>query len=405
MFLSGLALFVVATVAVVLVSRGGRHEVEPGAVDVQRASPAAAAEALRAFVAAVDADDAEALAALAPVGDEDAADLLTAIGTDLPDLDLRQVSARYVDQVGTVAEDGSWTALAELTWQLGSFDAEPSQGEVLVSFAPSGDGLGITGFGAGATSGRGRVPLWLRGDLSVSEAPGVLVLVDGSRAEAAEVVVRVERGIAVVRRVLPAWRAPVVVEVPASAADLDEALGAAPGTYAGIAAVTATAGSASDGDAPVHVFVNPEVTAGLRRAGAQVVMSHELVHVATDAARGGTEPWLVEGFADYVALRDTALPDRTTLGRAIAAARADGVPDALPAAADLDARASELQARYEEAWLACRNVAQLQGERGLQSVYDAAGTGTPVATALADAGLPLRELVRLWRDRLERLAG
>ena len=77
----------------------------------------------------------------------------------------------------------------------------------------------------------------------------------------------------------------------------------------------------------MHVFVNPEVTAGLRRAGAQVVMSHELVHVATDAARGGTEPWLVEGFADYVALRDTDLPDTTTLGRAIAAVRRDGVPD------------------------------------------------------------------------------
>ena len=160
----------------------------------------------------------------------------------------------------------------------------------------------------------------------MARGPGVLVMVDGRQAEADAVVDRVTRGIDVVRRVLPDWRAPVVVEVPASAADLDETLGATAGTYAGIAAVTATAGSSADGDAPVHVFVNPEVTDGLRRAGAQVVMSHELVHVATDAARGGAEPWLVEGFADYVALRDTDLPDRTTLGRAIAAVRADGVP-------------------------------------------------------------------------------
>ena len=175
------------------------------------------------------------------------------------------------------------------------------------SFAPDGDGLGITGFGGSA--GSGRVPLWMRGELSVARSRGVLVMVDGTRSEAAEVAARVTRGIDVVRRVLPAWRAPVVVEVPASAAALDETLGAPDGTYAGIAAVTATAGSATDGAAPVHVFVNPEVTAGLRRAGAQVVMSHELVHVATDAARSGAEPWLVEGFADYVALRDTDLPD------------------------------------------------------------------------------------------------
>ena len=121
-------------------------------------------------------------------------------------------------------------------------------------------------------------------------------------------------------------------------------------------------------------------------------MSHELAHVATDAARSGTEPWLVEGFADYVALRDTNLPDGTTLGRAIAAARRDGVPEDLPAAADFDTRAADLQARYEEAWLACRIIAERLGERGLVSVYDAAAEGVTVKRALADLGLPLTEV-------------
>ena len=211
---------------------------------------------------------------------------------------------------------------------------------------------------------------------------------------------RVMRGVGVVRRVLPSWHSPVVVEVPSSAADLEETLGAEPGTYAGIAAVTATAGSASD-NAPVHVFVNPDVTAGLRRAGAQVVMSHELVHVATDAARGGTEPWLVEGFADYVALRDTRLPDRTTLGRAIAAVRAHGVPVALPAAGDFDTRAQDLQASYEEAWLACRIIAERLGERGLVEVYRRASA--PLGSwegALTRTGLTPRRLLRAWQDRL-----
>ena len=172
----------------------------------------------------------------------------------------------------------------------------------------------------------------------------------------------------------------MVIEVPASGADLDATLGAGPGTYAAIAAVTATAGSAGP-DAPVHVFVNPDVTARLRRAGAQVVMSHELVHVATDAARTPMEPWLLEGFADYVALRDTNLPDRTTLGRAIEAARRDGVPTELPSAADFDTRAPDLQARYEEAWLACRIIAERLGERALVSVYDAAAGGKPADQA------------------------
>ncbi|MDR7253790.1 hypothetical protein J2X46_002780 [Nocardioides sp. BE266] len=388
----------------VLLVRDPTHEVEPGSVDAPRASPAEATAALQAFVAAVRSGDPDALSALAPDGDSEAADLLAGIAANVSALDLRGVTARYVDETGTVAADGSWTGVAELTWQLGSFDAHPSESDVRISFVPSGDRLGIVGFSGGAAGAPGRVPLWLRGELAVAESPGVLVLADGPQAEADAVAARVVVGVRVVRRVLPAWRGPVVVEVPASATDLDETLGASSGTYGAIAAVTTTAGNAS-GQAPVHVFVNPEVTAGLRRAGAQVVMSHELVHLATDAARSPAEPWLLEGFADYVALRDVDLPESTTLGRAIALVRRDGAPGALPAAADFDTRAGDLQARYEQAWLACRVVAERLGEQGLVDVYDAALAGTPVPRALARAGLPLPELTRTWRTRLQDLAG
>jgi hypothetical protein len=44
-------------------------------------------------------------------------------------------------------------------------------------------------------------------------------------------------------------------------------------------------------------------------------------------------------------------------------------------------------------------------ERGLVSVYEAAVSYTPVTTALARAGLWLRELVPFWRRGLKRLAG
>ena len=277
-------------------------------------------------MAGVAARDAAALGDLAPGDDPAGEALLRGIAATAEAVALTDVSARYVDQVGATAADGTWSAVAEVSWRVRG-DAAPSQADVVVRFAPDGAGVGIVGFGG---ADKGRVPLWLRGSLAVARGPGVLVMVDGRQAEADAVVDRVTRGIDVVRRVLPDWREPVVVEVPADAADLDETLGATAGTYAGIAAVTATAGSSADGDAPVHVFVNPEVTDGLRRAGAQVVMSHELVHVATDATRGGAEPWLVEGFADYVALRDTNLPDRTTLGRAIAAVRCRRRPGCAP---------------------------------------------------------------------------
>ncbi len=161
-----------------VLTRGDRHEVEPRPVDVARASPAAAAAALASFVDGVGSRDAARLAALAPPADGDATDVLAGIARNAEALDLRGVTARYVDQVGTVAADGSWTGIVDLTWQLGALDPAPSRADVVVSFAPDGEDLGIAGFSGG--TGRGRTPLWLRGELSVARAHGVLVVVDGT---------------------------------------------------------------------------------------------------------------------------------------------------------------------------------------------------------------------------------
>src|SRR3546814_6597486 len=86
-----------------------------------------------------------------------------------------------------------------------------------------------------------------------------------------------------------------------------------PGDYANIAAVTTTVDGSLSPSAPVHVFVNPQMWAGLKPQGAQVVMSHEAVHVVTGAAiTSGVPLWLLEGFADYVALRDVRSEEHTS---------------------------------------------------------------------------------------------
>ena len=399
-----LSLAIVAAAAL-LVVRGPSHRVDPRVDDAPRASPAAATEVLQQLTTALEAYDQDALSDLAPDGDGAAAALLRDLGRNAGALDLDEVTARLVEQVGTVNGDGAWTAMVELGWRFSGYDREPARAQVAVSFAPRGDGLGIAGFAAPASAADAREPLWLQARLSVASAPGTLVMVDGPRREAEQVSLRVVRGVEVVRRVLPDWDPHVVVEVPSTSTGLDRALGAEAGTFRVIAAVTAPVGEATGRDAPVHVFVNPEVTAGLRRAGAQVVMSHELAHVATAAASTGVEPWLSEGFADYVALRDTRLPDSTTLGRALAAVRRDGVPDELPGPEAFGRRGSDLQAAYELAWLACRVVADRIGERGLLSVHRAASRGTPTGTALRRAGLGPDDLVTTWRSWLAAMAG
>ena len=189
-----------------------------------------------------------------------------------------------------------------------------------------------------------------------------------------------------------------MVEVPPTRGRPARRPGQRPGEYARIAAVTSTADGSLAPDAPVHVFVNPEVFGGLKPRGAQVVMSHEAVHVATDAATSTMPLWLLEGFADYVALRDVHLPVSVTAGQIIRQVRRDGPPAQLPGHAEFDTATSHLGASYESAWLACRLLADLGGQDWLVRLLSRVDAGTEVGAAL-------RVGVRLRRARVHERGG
>ena len=372
-----------------------------------RPRPAEASAALRDLEAALDDGDEDAAAALAPVGDPEAAGLLRAAAANARSLGLA-LDLRYVDEAGSVDASGRWTGAVAATWRFrGDAGSDRSRAELDVRFEPaSADRVAIAGFGQ---SGAGRVPGWLAGPVRVRRAPRVLVVVAGEgsivRSEAERYVRWASASMAVVGRVLPDWRGRLVVEVPATSAALDRALDAAPGHTAGIAAVTAPADGSTDTDSPVHVFVNPEVFERLQPTGARVVLSHEVVHVATDAARSDVAPWLLEGFADYVALRDVDLPLSTTAAQIIRQVRRDGVPEHLPGPHEFATEATRLGATYESAWLACVLLAESGGEQALVDLYDDVAGGRPLEAALQRFGITEADLTRRWQRRLADLAG
>jgi hypothetical protein len=231
-----------------------------------------------------------------------------------------------------------------------------------------------------------------------------MVLVAGTPARADEFAALARRAVPQVRRVLPGWRGGLVVEVPASQDALDAALGAARGAYAGIAAVTTTVDGSRSRRSPSHVFVNPQVFGPLRARGAQVVITHEATHIATDAANSTAPTWLVEGFADYVALRSQPLPLATTAATISSFVRRHGVPRTLPSDTDFAAGSPHLEARYESAWLACRMLADDAGTPALVGLYRAVDEGASVATALRRyVGLTPAAFVRQWRGVLSHL--
>ncbi|SFC06479.1 hypothetical protein SAMN04487968_103250 [Nocardioides terrae] len=396
--LVGLLALIVATVAW-LVLKPDTYVATPPRAAQATARPDLAATALERLVGAITQRDADAAAGLA--ADPSGRSLLRAVVANASALDLTDLTARYVDEQGAVQRGGRWTAAVDLTWRFGRFDPTSVHEEVDLGFASDGHTARITGFGGGDR----RTPLWLTGPVHVSRQAGVLTL-GPDRASVDRYAKLAARAVTVVGRVVAGWAGPLVVEVPPSETALDAALGAAAGTYSGVAAVTATVDGSSAADAPVHVFLNPEVMATLDTQGAQIVVSHEATHAATKAATSSHRPiWLTEGFADYVALRDVRLPLSTTAGQILAQVRQSGPPDHLPDEGDFDSHSSSFGAEYEAAWLACRVIADRAGERGLLAVYDRVGAGDDLDAVLRDVvGVGAPGVTRLWQERLSHLA-
>lgn len=398
--------FVVLVVAVCLAVGGwlllrpDTYVAIPASPERAAARPDLAAAALDDLVRAVTGHDGEEAAALG--ADPTAADLLRAVVANAAALDVTGFTARYVDESGAVTPDGRWSAAVDLGWRFAGYDDAPVREEVQVGFAADGDRAAVTGFGVtGAAASGDRTPLWLTGPVQVRKGDGTLVLAT-TAAAADRYAGLARRAVAVVGRVVTGWTGPLVIEVPGTQRGLEAALGASSGTYAGVAAVTASVDGSTGKDAPVHVFVNPDVMAGLDRQGAQIVISHEATHVATGAAIDNPRPiWLTEGFADYVALRDVDLPLSTTAGQILAQVRKSGPPAHLPQQADFDSHSDSFGAEYEAAWLVCRVIAERAGEQALVAVYDRVGAGEDLQAVLRDElGFGTRGLTRLWQRRL-----
>jgi hypothetical protein len=400
---AGLSLFLALVVAgaglvVWLTQRDSTYHAPLGGPGAAVASPAEAASVLHGLETAVRDGDAASAARLGASGSSGRA--LAGVVRNGRALHVSAFSLRYVDQAGGVSPDGSWTAYAHVSWRLAGLEGRPESLEVRVRFAPHGGHLGIAGIGGGDR----RSPLWLAGPVEVRRSARTLVVVQGDPAEADRVAGLVRTAVPQVRRVLPAWRGPLVVEVPATEQRLDQALHARPGSYDGIAAVTTSADGSRSRTAPVHVFVNPQAFLPLGPAGAQVVVTHEATHVATAAATSTSPTWLVEGFADYVALRSQHLPLRTSASRIIALVRRHGAPAHLPGAAAFQPGSPHLEARYESAWLACRLLADDGGPRSLVAFYRGVDAGHPVAAELRrHFGLGVAALTRQWRTLLSHL--
>ena len=318
--------------------------------------------------------------------------LATNVWQALDLLEIGQTRWRFISGGDAVVhQGGDANAKVEVSWDGGT-------AKLSVRVQPRTDGtFDIVGISGAAND---QLPVWAAGKLTSSVTRGVEVI----RISGGDAVTDIEANAQEARREVnavlgaDASKGPlVVVSAPSQkvAADL---LGS---PVDGLGQVAAVAASREDreGRLPSRLVVlNPVQFAQMDARAAQIVLTHEATHVLAGGLDASAEPWVVEGFADFVALHDDTADLSVSAGQALAQTRQDP-PANLPSAAEFTASAHGLGAAYELAWLAFRMLAEENGDAAVISFYRSVINGDSVDQASRAAfGMSLAKLTDEWRD-------
>ncbi|MUN40339.1 hypothetical protein [Actinomadura litoris] len=307
---------------------------------------------------------------------------------------------RVVDTQHTDAATGVTVVRAEVRYRLKGFDRHEVARARYLSLAPRSGGWTIVGDGT-SHGLADDAEIWDGGPLTAVHGRSCLVVGDASGLDG--FARSLDAAVPVVTRVVGrGWAQRAVALVPADAR-LAAALAGQGQDLGAIAALATVAPPAGEGPGEDRVIISPGTFGRLNALGRDVVLAHELTHVATGGARDRATPlWLIEGFADYVGYSGTEITVRSAAGELAREVAAGRVPAALPDAAAFTGASPRLSQSYQEAWLACRMIADRYGEATLVRLYRAAGRVSEAA-ALRDAlGLTRDRLTALWRDYLKK---
>ncbi len=252
-----------------------------------------------------------------------------------------------------------------------------------------------------------RTALWDLGTLRVVTGRRSLVIgIDTSAATLRPYAATADRVVPQVTAVWgKGWSRYAVVIVPRTVGQLGRALGRSAASLDGYAAVTTAEGSSPHGAVAERVWVNTPAMAGLSSIGRQVVLRHEMTHVATAAPEHPDAPlWLVEGVAEWMGYRGSGIPLAVATGDLLDEVRRGRTPAALPD--DKAFSGAGVDVAYESAHLACATIVARYGAADLVALYRAVVIdGDDVSTALQTlTGTTISALQKDVRARARSLA-
>jgi hypothetical protein len=258
---------------------------------------------------------------------------------NLEKLPLAAFQLRYVgedpdalpdDRRAALGGSDSWLAQVEVTWRLSQFDLRSARETLPVTFVTRGGSAYAASFSERFAEGQRR-PIWTLGRLEVAKGDNSLVIGLAGGPDPQDYAAVTDRAVTAVTRVWGEnWRQRVVTYLPATQEQMEFLLGARPGGYVQIAAVTMAELDTPQAGAPVRIVANPKLFAELGRQGRRIVLTHETTHVASAATASPVPLWLAEGFADYVAFTAVPVQDESAAKELFKVIRAGKAPTALP---------------------------------------------------------------------------
>ncbi len=318
-----------------------------------------------------------------------------------------------LDPTGPQTPVVAWRVKVELSYQLAKFDRRPSSAQQWLTFALAGTKLKLTAITPITDGVLAGLP-WDTGQIRHVQTGRVFAFGSATEEQLKAVAAQAEKAITGVSRSWgKTWGEQVVVILPATQAEFGTILARPSNGLDQVAAVTTgelTPGQPAAGND--RVVLNPAAFTRLQALGRQVVLTHELTHIAVRASTTQSVPlWLAEGFADYVAYRNTEISPAAGASDVLAQVRAGSGPSSLPTSVDFDPNISQISQAYSGAWLACGLLAKTYGEPQLVAFYRQVATGPAPSTdaGLAQAfsqrfGVTVAQFTADWRRYLASLA-
>jgi hypothetical protein len=195
------------------------------------------------------------------------------------------------------------------------------------------------------------------------------------------------------------WERKAVILVPSDQDEAEDLVGARDLSRVAAVASSSVESGAAERVLGNRIVVNTANVARYNDLSLQVLITHEMTHVATRTLGDGVPLLLVEGFADWAALtpvegrfrlRDT----RSALAARVAAGRFDGT---LPS--DREFRTGDAAVAYDEGSMFCLWVARTHGAAKLRALYRAFAGSDPPTPGQLDRGF--RRVLGISRQSAE----